>query len=69
MKAHVSTAQGRANIFQDESGVHLRIIESSGTIWEAGFFPANDHAGFGQAWENAIALARDVIDSSFAARH
>ena len=37
MKAHVHTATGRANIFQDDTGVHLRVLETNGNVWEAGF--------------------------------
>ncbi|MBE7562705.1 hypothetical protein H7F10_07015 [Acidithiobacillus sp. HP-6] len=72
MKAHVSTASGKANIYQDETGVHLRIFETTGTVWEAGFFPAASYDEVSKAWESALSLAREIINpatANFGTRH
>lgn len=69
MRAQVNTATGRANIFQDETGVHLRILETNGNVWEAGFFPANTHDELPKAWEQALSLAREIISPNFGTRH
>lgn len=72
MKAKVCTASGKANMYQDETGVHLRILEATGTVWEAGFFPANNHQEAQAAWNAAISLAREIINPAvcnFSARH
>ncbi|MFA7656810.1 hypothetical protein [Acidithiobacillus thiooxidans] len=69
MKANVHTATGRATIYQDEQGVHLRILETTGTIWEAGFFPAENWDDLPRAWESALTLAREIISPNFGTRH
>ena len=69
MKAHVHTATGRANIFQDDTGVHLRVLETNGTVWEAGFFPAEKWDDLPQAWQSALSLAREIISPDFGTRH
>ncbi|MBN2890212.1 hypothetical protein [Acidithiobacillus sp.] len=69
MKASVHTATGRATVFQDESGVHLRVHETNGNIWEAGFFPAKKWEDYPRAWESALTLAREIISPNFGTRH
>ncbi|OCX69884.1 hypothetical protein [Acidithiobacillus thiooxidans] len=69
MRASVNTATGRATIYQDEQGVHLRILETTGTIWEAGFFPAEKWDDLPQAWQSALSLAREIISPNFGTRH
>lgn len=69
MKALVSTGTGRANIYQDDQGVHLRVLEANGKIWEAGFFPAKHRDELPQAWEQALQLAREIISPHFGSRH
>jgi|UPI0002E4AC87 hypothetical protein len=69
MKAHVHTATGRANIFQDDTGVHLRVLETNGNVWEAGFFPAEKWDELPQAWQAALSLAREIISPDFGTRH
>lgn len=72
MKAQVNTASGKATIYQDEQGVHLRVLETSGNIWEAGFFPATSYDDVSKAWESALALAREIINPAtgcFGTRH
>ncbi len=69
MKAAIQTGTGRANIYQDEKGVHLRVLESNGNVWEAGFFPATTRDELPQAWEQALNLAREIISPHFGSRH
>lgn len=72
MKASVNTASGKATIFQDEKGVHLRVLETTGTVWEAGFFPAESYQDVSKAWESALSLAREIINpetANFGTRH
>jgi hypothetical protein len=60
MRAKVTTRNGRANIYNDETGVHVRVIEANGAYWEAGFYPATGK-DLEQAWANALALARQIV--------
>ncbi len=72
MKASVNTVSGKATIYQDEQGVHLRVLETTGAIWEAGFFPATSYEEVSKAWNSALTLARDIINpatENFGTRH